>query len=189
MGRVFLAYGTPLTVVILFKYLGRNLSFSDDNWPVVEHNLRQGAGKVGMTGDFWGREGAHRITSGRFCVVVQAVLMFGLETWEMTSRMEKALEGFHLRAICKMVGMVPKNQQDGTCVCPPIGAVLATVGMDKIGMYIACCQNMVTKYIATLPIMDLCLVAEQNPGLRLSRQWWEQPALDILGIRAGHAAS
>ena len=35
--------------------------------------------------------------------------------------------------------------------------------------------------------MDFCLSAERNLGLRLSKQWWDQPAMDILGIRAGHA--
>ena len=37
--------------------------------------------------------------------------------------------------------------------------------------------------------MDLCLTADQKTGLRLSRKWREQPALDILGIREGHAAA
>ena len=37
--------------------------------------------------------------------------------------------------------------------------------------------------------MDLCLAAEQNPGLRLSRQWWEQPTLYTLGIRAVHVVA
>ena len=46
---------------------------------------------------------------------------------------------------------------------------------------------MVAQFIATHPIMEFCLAAERNPGLRLSRQWWEQPTLDILGIRVEHA--
>ena len=58
------------------------------------------------------------------------------------------------------------------------------VGMEEIRVYIACRENMVAQYIATLPIMELCLAAERNPGMRLSRQWWYQPALDIMGIRA-----
>ena len=33
------------------------------------------------------------------------------------------------------------------------------------------------------------MVAERKPLLRLSRRWWEQTALDILGIRAGNAAA
>ena len=37
--------------------------------------------------------------------------------------------------------------------------------------------------------MDLCLAAEHNLGMRLSRRWWDQPALDMLVIRSGHAAA
>ena len=40
-------------------------------------------------------------------------------------------------------------------------------GLDKIGVYIAHRQNTVTQYIATHPIMDLCLAAERNPGMLL----------------------
>ena len=63
------------------------------------------------------------------------------------------------------------------------------VGMDEIGAYTSHHQNMVAQYIATSPIMDLCLAAERKPGLQLSRLWWEQPAMDILGIRAGYASA
>ena len=48
---------------------------------------------------------------------------------------------------------------------------------------------MVAKYIATHPIMDLCLTAERKLGLQLYRQWMEQTYLDILGIRVGRAAA
>ena len=37
--------------------------------------------------------------------------------------------------------------------------------------------------------MDLCLAVERKLGMRLSRLWWDQPALNILGIRSGHAAA
>ena len=85
--------------------------------------------------------------------------------------------------------MGPKSRRDGIWVYSPIVEALATVGLDEIGVYITCLHNTVAQYIATRPIMDLCRMAERNPVLRLSRKWWEQPALDILGIRAGHAAS
>ena len=57
-----------------------------------------------------------------------------------------------------------------------------TVGLDEIRVYIARHQNTVEKYIATRPIIDLCLAEERKMGLCLSRRWWEHPALDILGI-------
>ena len=104
------------------------------------------------------------------------------------TRLEKALEGFHHRAVRQMTGMGTKRQRDGTWVYPPIDTALAMVGLYEIGMYIVCQQNTVAQYIATRPIMQLCLAEERNPGMRLSRRWWKQPGMDILGIRAGHSA-
>ena len=119
--------------------------------------------------------------------VVQAVIIFESETWVLTPRLEKALEGFHHRVVRRMAGMVPKCQRDVTWVYKPIGAVPAMVGMDNIGVYIDCLHNTVAQYIATRVIMDLCLVEEWKPGLRIYRRWWEHTALYILGNRAGYA--
>ena len=146
MGRVLLAYGTPLTAVTLFKYLGRMLSYSKYNWTAVENNLQQSRGKWGRLVNILGREVADRQTTGRFYVaVVQAVLLFGSQTWAMTPRLEKDLEGFHHREVRRMLGMGPKSQHYGTWLHPPIGTALATVGLDEIGVYISCFQNKVAQ--------------------------------------------
>ena len=93
-----------------------------------------------------GREGADRRKVGRFYVVmVQAVLLFGSETWVLTPRLEKSLEGFHHRAVWRMAGMGPKRQCDGTWVYKPIEAALAMVGMEEIGAYIDRRQNTITQ--------------------------------------------
>ena len=190
MGIVFSEYGTSLMAVPFFNYLGRTLLSSDNDWPAVEQNLRRARVKKGRITETLGREGAYRRTVGRFYVaLVQAVLMFGSEMWVLTPRLEKYLEGFHHQLVQRMAGMVPKRRQDGAWVYTPIGTTLEMVGLEEIRVYIAHRQNTVAHYIATLPIMDLCLASERNPGLRLSRQWWDQPALDIMGIRAGHAAA
>ena len=135
-------------------------------------------------------DGGNRYDNGRevFCVVGASgapvwVQYVGSEAW-----LEKDLEGFHQLAERRMSDMGPKRQRDGTWVYPPIGAALAMVVLEEIGVYISRLQSTATQYIVTLPIMDLCLAAEKNPGMCLSRLWWDQPALDILGIRAGHVA-
>ena len=56
--------------------------------------------------------------------------------WKMNPQMDYALERFHHQAVRRMAGMGPKCQRDGTLVYPPIGAALATVGIDEIGVYI-----------------------------------------------------
>ena len=88
-----------------------------------------------------------------------------------------------------MAGMGLIRQRDGTWVYPLIGVALAMVGLEHIEVYINRHQNMVTQYISTRPIMDLCISVERNPVMRLSRQWWEKTALYILGIRVWHAAT
>ena len=85
-------------------------------------------------------------TSGRFYVaVVQAVLLFGSETWVLNPRLNKSLAGFHHWAERRMAGMGPKTHPDGTWVYPPIGAALTMVGLEEIGVYITRCQKTVAQ--------------------------------------------
>ena len=37
--------------------------------------------------------------------------------------------------------------------------------------------------------MDLYLAVEQRLGMRLLHRWWDQTALDSIGIKAGHVES
>ena len=44
--------------------------------------------------------------------------------------------------------------------------------LQEVETYVSRRQNMVAKFIATRPIMDLCLAAEWRPGPRVSKRWW-----------------
>ena len=113
-----------------------------------------------------GKEVNGRRTVGKFYVaVVQAVILFGLETWVINPCLEKSLKGFHHYAVQWMAVMVLKCQRDGTWLYPPTGAALEMLGLYDIGVYIFFCKNTVAQYIATFPIMNLCLAAERKPGL------------------------
>ena len=77
-------------------------------------------------------------------VVVQAVLLFGSQTWVLTPQLDNPLKGFHHRAARRMVGMGPKCQTDRIWVYPPIGTVMEVVGLEEIRVYISRSQNTVT---------------------------------------------
>ena len=49
---------------------------------------------------------------------------------------------------------------------------MAEAGVQKVDTYISQRQNNVTKFIATRPIMDLCLAAARHPGYRVLNWWW-----------------
>ena len=103
-------------------------------------------------------------------VVVQAVILFRSETWVLTPRLEKGIKGFHHRVAGWMAVMGPKRQQYRMWVYPHIWVALVRMVLGDIWVYIACHQNMVAQYIEILLIMNLCLAANQNPGMRLSRK-------------------
>ena len=44
-------------------------------------------------------------------------------------------------------------------------------------------------FILTRPIMDLSLAAVRRPGVRVSKQWWEQEGIDLVGIWEAEADS
>ena len=161
MGRFFLVYATPLIAVFLFRYLGKKLWSSNDDWMAVELNLQRTREKWGRMEKILGRWGADKRILGRlYTALVQVVILFGSETWVLTSRLEKSLKGFHHREARRMAGVGPNSQWDGTWVYPPIGAELEMVGLEEIGVYISRHQKTVAEYIATHTIMELCLVEE-----------------------------
>ena len=56
-------------------------------------------------------------------------------------------------------------------------------GLQEVESYVSHRQNTVAKFIATKPIIDLCLAAEWRSGPRVFKRWWEQGDLGVEGIR------
>ena len=59
---------------------------------------------------------------------------------------------------------------------------MAEAGLQEVETYISCRHNTVVKYIATRPIMDLCLAEKRMSGTRVAMRWWEQEGLDLEGM-------
>ena len=64
--RAFQAYGEPLENVTAFKYLGRVMTVSDDDWPAVVGNLKKARKIWGRLSRILIREGADPKVSGHF---------------------------------------------------------------------------------------------------------------------------
>ena len=56
--KAFHAYGTKVRAVTEFKYLGRVLTHTDDDWPAVAGNIRKARARWGWLARILGREGA-----------------------------------------------------------------------------------------------------------------------------------
>ena len=60
---------------------------------------------------------------------------------------------------------------------------MAEAGLQEVETYLSRRHNTVAQYIATRPIMDLCLTAKRMPGPRVTNRWWEQEGLELVGTR------
>ena len=93
--RVFSSYGITLNVVLSFKYLGRVLSESDNEWSSVIWNLTKARAFWRRMTRILSREGAKPWFSRFFFkAIIQSVFLFSAEKWVVTPFMGRVLGGF-----------------------------------------------------------------------------------------------
>ena len=130
-----------------------------------------------------------RVSEKFFKATVQAVLLFGSETWNLTPTEVKYLEGFQLRAAYRMaqVHKSSRNPIDKSWTYPPSEEVLEEVGLHlhPIVHYIKVRRQTVASFIVNRPIFDLCMDVERRRGTCSRQFWWEQPMdLDATSVIA-----
>ena len=93
--RDFSAYGRPLEMFTSSKCLGRVVLATNYDCLTVVRNLDQAKTVWSRMSRILGREVETPWVSGLFFkAVIQSVLLFGAETWVVTSHMGKSLGGF-----------------------------------------------------------------------------------------------
>ena len=70
----------------------------------------------------------------------------------------------------RILEKIPQQQVEVMWEYPPLGDAIREVVIEEIEIYISMWQNMVTQYIYTCPIMDLCLDMGRRPGSRVSKR-------------------
>ena len=165
--------GVPLETVQIYKYLGRLLACNDDDWPAIHMNLKKARSRWASLSRVLVREGSTPRISGLFYkAVVQAVLLYGCESWVLTDKVWKTLESFHNRAARRISRKMPYKVGEDW-VYPPIAEAREEAGFYTIQHYVEKRQNRVAAYIATRPIWPHCVYADANPELQSSRiRWW-----------------
>ena len=93
-----------------FNCLVRVLHRSDEYWPAVHRNIVIEIQVWGSLGKFLRSEGSDLIVAEKFYrPVVQAMLLFGLETWDLTAAMLQKIEGVHMGFLRQVAGMTDQN--------------------------------------------------------------------------------
>ena len=179
----FSAYGVELETVDSFKYLGRLLRYDDNDAMAIRSNLGKARAMWGRLSRVLRAENASpRVCSLFYKATIQAVMLFGSETWNISPASMRSLEGFHLRAARRMAGMMPRKSPNGEWTYPKTEEVLEAAGLHTVQAYIEIRRNTILKFVAQRPIMELCLEAERKRGTGPRQYWWDQP-MDLEGAR------
>jgi len=102
--------------------------------------------------------------------VVQAVLLYGSETWVLSTTALASLEGFHIRAAYRMaVKHKPRRGPGHGWIYPKSKDVLEECGMSTLVEYITVCRQTIPVYMANRPVLIECRRGKRKRGAVLHR--------------------
>ena len=160
----------------MFKYLGRLLAQDDDDVQAVRQQIRKARGTWAHVGQMLRGENAKpRVAAKFYKAVVQSVLIYDSETWNLTRAVLAQLEGFHVRAAYKMARKYkPRKGLFGKWIYPSTKDVLKECGLHLVEEYIQNRQTTIAMFVVNRPLYLECKEGECQQGSMPRQWWWEQ---------------
>jgi hypothetical protein len=99
----FTIQGNVLERVEVYKYLGLMMAQDDDDTQAVRAQLRKAHATWAWVGNVLrGKNTPPTVAAKFYLAIVQAILLYGSETWVISPQAMARLEGFHIRAAWRM---------------------------------------------------------------------------------------
>ena len=149
--------GESINRVHQFKYLGRILDDTDGDEHAACQQLAKARDRWGRVGRVLKSQGADPKTMGHFYqAIVQAVLLYGSESWTLSETMMRKLRSFHSRAARYICNRHIRPRADGSWEYPSTEVVLRDAGLFSIDEYIRRRRNTIWDYAYHRPIFREC---------------------------------
>ena len=140
-----------------FKCLVRILDQSYYNWPAVLCNVGKARQVCSRMGKMLRREGPEpRVSAMFYWAVVQAVLLFGVETWVLSEAMSRKLEGINMGFLRQIMGQRAVRRKERNWRKAAAEKVLEKAGTHSLGAYNDRRQTTVTEWVELRPILEVC---------------------------------
>ena len=117
-------------------------------------------------------EGVRPKTMGYFYkAVVQAILLYGSETWVVSDSLMKWLRSYHSRIARYLVtGKHIRQNADVLWFCPPTTGVLEEASLETVDKYIKRRRDTVRNFVMFRPLYDIC---RQLTAITNRAVWWK----------------
>jgi len=174
----------PIEQVSEYRYLGRMLAEDDCDDLAVSFNLAKARSRWGRMVRVLSAENATPKVMARFYLtIVQAVLLYGSETWVLSPHDLQRLESFHRRCARHLAHMPIRRKSDGTWIHPATTEVLERCHLSPIKTYIAKRKTTLLNNYARdhSPLYRECRQrATVYPPSRAQLFWWNsEPQVDL----------
>ena len=147
-----------------FKYLGRIVSYDDNDTPAIRRNIKRARRQWGQFRKVLKRESVPpRVTGMFYQTVVASVILCSSKSWVVSPLVLRELEGFHMKAARRLTDMRPRKVK-GTWVYPHSAEVLVAVHLQPIGYYIQKRRHTVHNTIRDCGILKECRGAKRHHG-------------------------
>ena len=104
-----------------------------------------------------------RVCGMFYKATVQSVLLFGSKIWCLAPAALQSLAGFHVKAACRMMGMLPKLIS-GRWKYPMTQTVLAAAVLRTIERDVRVRMDRILNWVQDRPILKMCRSAERRCG-------------------------
>ena len=170
-------YGKKLERVSEFKYLGRIFSQDDDDSKCINKQLKKARARWNNVAQVLSREGANAPTMARFYkAIIQAVLLYGADSWTITKLNWDRLRAFHKRAIRHMTTSHIRKIGEDSWEYPDSEKLREKCKLETIETYIERRRNTLKNYLIKNRASLLTEAETMNvPARNVHRiLWWKQ---------------
>ena len=102
--------------------------------------------------------------------MVQAVLLYGSESWVLSELFLEQLRSFHARVARYLTGRHIRQLKDGSWYHPPTDDVLEEAGFETVDTYIKRRRNTVRRFVIDRPLHRECL---RSNAISTKAVWWK----------------
>ena len=174
---VFNIDGKEIDRVRHFKYLGRTFTDNDSDTMCIMENIKKAKQRWNCIAKILKDEGANPRCMAKFYItIVQAVLLYGAESWCITKGDMNKLNSFHLRAVRYLTGKHIRKKSETEWEYPDHTTLLKQCGLLEIEIYIQRRRGTLRKYLEK---NKPDLLAEAKDSKRHCKDvhkimWWNQ---------------
>jgi hypothetical protein len=153
------------------------MSQDDDDIQAIRAQIRKARSSWARVGQvLWSKNVSPFVAARFYQAIIQAILLYGSESWVISRTAMAQLEGFHICVVYRMAKTNrPKRASNREWIYPRSEDVLKECGMRTMEEYILACRQTIAVYVATRPILNECRQGERKRGAIPRCWWWEQP--------------